>query len=119
MPRYGVIAALLLATCALPWLGCSGDKIADGAVDGARIYETACNRCHGSHGVPPPSMVMQLGVPDLTRPEMRARSRDEISKRIADGSSAKGMPAFGTALSKEQLEAITSHVISLSTEPRQ
>lgn len=108
------LAATLAFIAALPF-GCSGDKIAGGSTDGARIFAEACSRCHGSSGTPPPNMVAQYGVPDLRRPEFhRDNGVAEIRKRIAQGSNRKGMPAFETALLGEQLDAVAAHVKSFA-----
>lgn len=106
------LAALLAALLALlAQSGCGSDKIADGVVDGARIFAEACSRCHGSTGTPPPNMAAQYGVPDLRRPEFhRDNDVQKIRERIAQGSNRKGMPAFATALTAEQLDAVVAHV---------
>ena len=102
-----MLLALLSASC-------GQGKIAGGEADGPRIFADVCARCHGDTGAPPPSLVMQYGVADLTREEMRAMSLSAVRQRISEGVVRKGMPAFGTALTKEQLDAVAEHVKSLA-----
>lgn len=115
MRRYyltlGHTLAVLVLTLATLAPGCDSSKIAGGEADGARIFAEACSRCHGSSGTPPPNMVAQYGVPDLRRPDFhRDNDLASIRKRIAQGSNRKGMPAFETAMSAAQLDAVAAHV---------
>lgn len=103
-------------------LACAGqiackDKIADGQVDGARIFAEACATCHGSMGKPSPSMVQKYDVADLTSTAFRERATlASIRNRVTKGSSGKGMPAFRDSLTDEQLDAIATFVMTLSQE---
>lgn len=62
-------------------------------------------------------MASQYGVPDLRRPEFhRDNDLAAVRKRIAQGSNRKGMPAFGTALLAEQLDAVAAYVKGFAGE---
>ena len=109
-----VIAALIAI-----WLaaGCTegcGSKIADGAANGAEIFDQACSRCHGKHGVPEAGMVAQIGVKDLTTDRVQdSFTDDQLRKQIIDGSENQKMPSFAGALTDDQIEAVIAHVRSL------
>lgn len=103
------ILSLVLSLCTAA--GCSG-QVAGGAVDGQRVYETACATCHGGQGTPPPSMVAQLGVKDLRSAEFRARAdRALVARQVRHGSPNKLMPAFTGALTDAQIEAVAAFVV--------
>src|SRR5262245_10917019 len=102
----------LLAIAVVAMLGaCRGD-IAGGSADGARVYAEACATCHGPVGVPPPARVSQLGVRDLTAPELRARiTRDLVIAQVRRGSDNKLMPSFYGALTEAQIQAVADYVL--------
>jgi mono/diheme cytochrome c family protein len=101
---------LVVAVLAAGMAGCSRD-VAGGKADGAAVYVEACARCHGRAGVPPPEMVLQLRVPDLTSGEFHARMSDaDIRVQIERGSPPKGMPGFAGALTGEQIDALVAHI---------
>ena len=90
-------------------------SIAGGEADGARIYAEACERCHGPSGTPDPGLRAQLGVKDLTEPELHQRlTDDDLRGQVRNGSVDKRMPAFGPeVLSDAQVDALVHHIRSL------
>jgi mono/diheme cytochrome c family protein len=87
--------------------------VAGGGTDGAQLYQTACATCHGPTGKPTEQMKAQLGVRDLTSPELRARITPAlVEKQVRTGSENKLMPSFEGALSGEQIKAIAAYVSS-------
>lgn len=89
-------------------------EVAGGKADGPAVFREACARCHGESGAPSASLQAQLGVKDLTSPELQQRlTDDEIRKQIRVGSDNKRMPGFGTALTDAQIEALVDHVRSI------
>jgi mono/diheme cytochrome c family protein len=107
MPRFPVLVMALLVA------GCEA-QVAGGAVDGGKVYASACASCHGPAGAPPESMRAQLGVRDLTSAEFRARSsRDLILTQVRLGSKNKLMPSFSGALSDAQMIAVADFVLGL------
>jgi mono/diheme cytochrome c family protein len=102
------IALALIAACA----ACSGDATG-GATEGPELYARLCTRCHGSDGKPPPMMVLQLGVRDLTALELRARITPELVERqVRRGSDNKLMPSFEDQANSAQLKALAAYVAS-------
>lgn len=89
-------------------------KIAGGSTDGAKVFAAACASCHGATGKPPPQMVDQLGVRDLTGAEFKARrSKELVLQQVRRGSASGRMPAFTGALTDAQIDAVTAYVLSL------
>lgn len=103
MRRLVVLLPLVLGGC--------DRKVAGGRVDGPAIFSEACARCHGEGGVPPPELARSIGAKDLTQTKL---DRGHVESQIRDGSANKVMPAFSDVLSAEQVEAVTSYVLSLS-----
>jgi mono/diheme cytochrome c family protein len=106
-------AARALAVAALIAAGGCG-RVAGGEADGAAVYDEACARCHGTHGVPDDAQVVRLGVKDLTDPELQQRLTDDaIAHQIRAGSNNQQMPAFDGVLSPEQVDSVIRHVRTL------
>lgn len=108
--RYLLGAALLSSL-----LGAACDRtIAGGSADGAAVFSQACSSCHGPDGVPPPAMAARNGVTDLTAAELHQRLSDaDIRRQILEGSADNRMPAFGSVLTEEQVDALVAHIRSL------
>lgn len=107
-----VMAVVILGSFAA-FAACNRE-VAGGNADGPAVFREACARCHGESGAPSASLRAQLGVRDLTSPELQQRlTDDEIRKQIRVGSDNKRMPGFGTALTDAQIEALVAHVRSI------
>jgi mono/diheme cytochrome c family protein len=95
-------------------VGACSRQVAGGQADGQRIYHELCERCHGPAGVPDPGLRAQLGVKDLTDPELHARlSDDDLRRQVREGSANKKMPGFASLLTDPQVEALVAHVRTL------
>lgn len=91
---------------------------------GADLYKSACAACHGPDGKGQERSVVGFDVPlpDFTDCSFATREPDADWMAVAhDGGPARGfstlMPAFGGALSEEELTKILGHVRTLCTEP--
>ena len=73
---------------------------------GKAIYEKNCIACHGSKG-----MREKSGAQDLRKSE---RSLTEIMKMVKNGKNA--MPAFESALSKQEIKAVSTYVQTFQDE---
>jgi mono/diheme cytochrome c family protein len=92
---------------------------ADAPPDGARLYQSNCQSCHGKTGKALP-FYAKKGVPDLNDPAwQKERTDDQIRKVIAEGSEGTVMKAFDKILSPEQIDAVVKHVRTLATPPQQ
>jgi mono/diheme cytochrome c family protein len=106
------VRALVLGALALV-AGCDR-TVAGGSTDGAKVFAAACATCHGATGKPPPQMVDQLGVRDLTGAEFKARrSKELVMGQVRRGSANGRMPAFTGALTEAQTDAVTAYVLGL------
>jgi mono/diheme cytochrome c family protein len=84
---------------------------------GATLYKEACAACHGPDGKGQERSLVgfDLALPDFTDCSFATREPDADWLAVAhDGGPARGfstvMPAFGEALSKDELSAIVGHV---------
>ena len=85
------------------------------STDGAKIFESVCATCHGVDGKPTAAMAARLNVRDLTSAEFRARATPAlVEAQVRNGSKNKLMPAFGGAISEEQIKAVSAYVASPS-----
>ncbi len=107
------MVGVVVAVVAVAATGCDR-TVAGGSTDGATVFAAACATCHGATGKPPPQMVDQLGVRDLTGAEFRARrSRALIDAQVRRGSANGRMPAFTGALTEAQIVAVSAYVLTL------
>lgn len=114
MKRHASGVAIAIAVAVAPAAGACGRRVAGGRADGAAIFAEVCARCHGPGGSPPPAMVAQLGVHDLTSPELQERMSDEaIARQVQHGSPNQKMPSFASVLSDAQVRAVVAHVRTL------
>jgi len=87
--------------------GTGGLKVSRAEYDGWRQYSVNCARCHGQDALPNPvaaNLLVSLksGGP-IDTPE---KFREVVTK----GRPERGMPAFGTSLTPEQIDAIYAYV---------
>ena len=104
----------ILAT--LPGLFLAGNLASD-TVHDAGLYEQACAACHGSdgRGRPVEERGFELELPDFTDCEFASREPDpDWHAVIHEGGPARAfdrmMPAFGDALTDEEIYAILRHI---------
>jgi len=113
----------LCCTSLFTFVGCSDSYVAGGSVDGARIFSSACARCHGADGIPTKEMMARTGAKSLASPEVQNSWTDaQLRKQILQGSASRSMPAFKGALKEEQLDAVVVFIRTLGpkvapTEP--
>jgi hypothetical protein len=93
-------------------------------VSGAEIYQQACQACHGPDGKGSPieRVGFDIPLPDFTECSFASREPSADWVGIAhEGGPLRGfsrmMPAFGKALSLEQLAAAVEHIHSFCTSP--
>ena len=116
------LASLLIAG---PLLALSpGLPAQDPPPDGARLFEESCAACHGSDGRGRTSAALglEVPVPDFTDCDFANREPDaDWGAIIHEGGPVRGfdrmMPAFGGALSQEEIGAILLQVRSFCREP--
>jgi mono/diheme cytochrome c family protein len=91
---------------------------------GAELYRAACSTCHGldGGGAPPEVLAFSNPVPDFTDCEFGPREPDTMWLAIThQGGPARAfnqiMPAFGDALTIEEIQLAVSHVRTLCANP--
>lgn len=93
-------------------------------LSGRELYEAACANCHGSdgRGLDRAQVGFEEPLPDFTDCEFAPREPDSDWIAVThDGGPARAfsemMPAFGEALTLEQIGRVMRHVRSLCTNP--
>ncbi len=105
----------LCFTSVLALVGCGDSYVAGGSVDGARIFSSACARCHGADGVPSQAMMARTGAKSLVSPEIQnSWTDDQLRKQILQGSASRSMPAFKGALKDEQVDVLIVYIRALA-----
>jgi mono/diheme cytochrome c family protein len=84
---------------------------------GAHVFEAACANCHGAdgRGAPRDRVGFDIPLPDFTDCNFASREPDtDWTAVIHEGGPARGfgrmMPAFGDALTDEEIDAAVSHL---------
>lgn len=73
--------------------------------DGARIYKTRCVTCHGSKG--------DMGANGAANLQTSQISLDERITTVTHGRLEKGMTAFKSILTPEEIKAVAEYTITL------
>lgn len=112
--RLGIgLGLILLASTA----GCKRSEAAP--LKGREIFAATCARCHGSEGTgglplwdggPSPQNFHDHGF-------QRSHTDDQIKQTIKHGKGS-GMPAFGPALTDEQIAELVVHIRTFDGEKR-
>lgn len=91
---------------------------------GRQIYEASCAACHGAdgRGNPQPTVGFDVPLPDLTDCNFTSREpKADWAGVAAEGGPLRGfspiMPAFGDALSTEEIRLSLEHVYDMCEEP--
>lgn len=76
------------------------------------LYAKNCMICHKDTGKGGEMTIegKTIEPDDLTAAPMKAKSDDQLHKYISDGVPDKGMPAFKTKLSPEQIKTVVGHI---------
>lgn len=103
--RLSRIITLLAAAILVAW---TSNAFAE---DGAALFTAKCAACHGKDATGKTPMGEKLKARDLHSPEVQKQTDAELKAIIAKGK--EKMPAYGTKLSKEQIEALVAYVRTL------
>src|SRR5262245_50666943 len=114
-------SAIWLAGCAL-LCGAAIDACA-AEPSGAELYRSACAACHGADGRGRTSAELGFDepLPDFTDCDFAAREQDGDWGAIVHRGGpvrafSRRMPAFGEALSSEQIASVVEHVRTFCTD---
>ncbi len=116
----GALIGAVLGPC-VPIAEAAG---AQGERSGKQIYLANCAQCHGvdGRGAQRPEVGFDLPLPDLTSCRQFAREPDhDWAAVIHDGGPARAfdrvMPAFGDAMTREQIDAVIAYVRTFCPNP--
>ncbi len=102
--RVGVIAFLGV-------FGCRGPTGPERELDGQRLYNQHCARCHGVDGAPTSQSPQARDLSDI---QVVGLLRDDHMKRTIRMGRPPNMPAFGGRFTDAALDVLVAHVRSLS-----
>lgn len=74
--------------------------------DGASVYKTKCQSCHGANGTPNPGMAKMMGIKPVSDPEMKKLSPAQIEAVVKSGK-GKMKPVAG--LNDAQAKAVAAY----------
>jgi cytochrome c6 len=86
-------------------------SLAVAADDGAELYKTKCQMCHGPDATGNTPAGKNLKVPDLTSAEVQKKPNAELADTIGKGRNK--MPSFGKALKEDQIGQLVAHLRDL------
>ena len=120
-PQRLALVTIAVAVMGLPSGSAGQDLDRSGtAHDGARLYRDACAACHGADGTGAPAsqVAFEEPLPDFTDCSFASREPDADWVAVAHGGGpvrgfARMMPAFGEALSVDELQRTLDHVRTL------
>lgn len=104
----GSIVALALVSLAG---GCEAPTGPERELDGKRLYEQYCARCHGTDGKPTKEAPAARDLSDVRVVDVL---RDDQIKRAIQMGKPPTMPAFGDRFTEAALEVLVAHVRGLS-----
>lgn len=101
------ISLLLAVVIVLPGVLSAGQ-----AVEGQKLFDAKCVRCHAKDGSGKTAIGSALGAADLRSAVVQKLTDAQIYAQIENG---KGnMPPFGSGLNKQQINELITYVRSLS-----
>lgn len=114
------VGAIVLAIVATPRDSLAQERT---TLTGRQLFEAACASCHGrdGHGAPRSQVGFPEAIPDLAECVSTSRETEKDWTAVVHGGGrARGfshrMPAFGSALSEDQLVRVVKYVRSLCGE---
>jgi predicted CXXCH cytochrome family protein len=75
------------------------------AQDGAALYKSKCQACHGAAGTPSPGMVKMMGIKPTSDASIQALSADQVAATVKNGK-GKMKPIAG--LSDAEVKAVAA-----------
>ena len=76
------------------------------AEDGAALYKTKCQSCHGAAGVPNPGMAKLMGIKPVSDPAVKGLSLAQVEAAVKSGK-GKMKPVAG--LTDPQVKAVAAY----------
>ncbi len=106
---------LLACSLAAGWQVMAQTAKTDSPVQGKKLFEDKCVRCHGDNGSGDTALGKPLGAMDLRSAPVQALTDAQIYTQISKG---KGnMPPFGGALNPTQIKDLIVYVRHFGKHP--
>jgi mono/diheme cytochrome c family protein len=83
-------------------------------VNGAAVYAKTCASCHGPKGTPSPAMARTMHLSDFANADSMRVVADSVLRRDVAEGKGRGMPAYKTRLTAEQIDSLVSYIRTLS-----
>jgi mono/diheme cytochrome c family protein len=83
--------------------------------DGAAIYKSKCERCHGTDGMGHTFDGKMTHAAEFSNPEIVKMQDADLIAVVKNGK--KHMPAFGKRLTGDQIAAVVAYVHTLQKQP--
>lgn len=122
-PRLATLPPLALAAALSPPVAQAQVPDDLASAPGDVLYQASCANCHGAdgRGADPALLAFEEEVPDFTDCDFAAREPDADWIAVAhEGGPVRGfsemMPAFGSALSPEQLQRVMNYIRTMCTD---
>ena len=80
------------------------------AQDGAALYKSKCQTCHGAAGTPNPAMAKMMGIKPVSDPAMSGLSADQVAAAVKNG---KGKMKPISGLSDAEVKAVSAYFKTL------
>ncbi|HEY5866074.1 MAG TPA: cytochrome c [Candidatus Tectomicrobia bacterium] len=105
------IARVLVVTCFGGAL--LGSAVVASAADpaGKKVYQKACQSCHGANGTPPPALAKSMNVPQATAAVLSQKADAELLRIIAEG--AGKMPGYSNKMSPAEQKQVLEYMKTL------
>jgi cytochrome c6 len=102
------IARVLIVTCFGGAL--LGNAVVASAADpaGKKLYQKACQSCHGTNGTPPPALAKSMEIPQATAAILSQKSDAELLRIIAEG--AGKMPGYSNKMSPAEQKQVLEYM---------
>lgn len=76
--------------------------------EGASVYKTKCQSCHGANGTPNPGMAKMMGIKPVSDPEIKKLTPTQI-EAVVKGGKAKMKPVAGLSDAQAKSVAVYFH----------
>jgi mono/diheme cytochrome c family protein len=78
------------------------------AADGGALFKAKCAGCHGADGA---KVIAAMGVKPVNTPEVKKMGAAGVSSLVSKGQGK--MPAFAGKMTPDEIEAVSTYVLTL------
>jgi mono/diheme cytochrome c family protein len=113
MKVNGLAVAGLASACALAMM-VAAHAGAEESNTAAATFAQRCSACHAADGGGATVVGKSANIPDLRSPQVQKQADADLEEIIAHGRGT--MPAFGTSLSKDEIQGLVRYVRDLAKQ---